>query len=210
MFKKRLMRLVDEIDNNFTLSLEIKEAMSSVNREIFLPKGFESQAYCIDSLPIGSKQWISSPLTVAKMTQYLKLEGVDSVLELGCGSGYQACILSKFVRRVFTIERISSLLKEAILRFKEENIHNIHTKLADGKEGWEKYAPFDRILLSASIEQIPKKLIEQLSEDGGILLAPMKKGDKEIITRFKKNSCHLSKEELEECKFVPVLDGIIK
>jgi protein-L-isoaspartate(D-aspartate) O-methyltransferase len=117
-------------------------------------------------------QWISSPLTVAKMTQYLEIDGIDSVLEIGCGSGYQAAILSKICRRIFTIERIDSLLKEAKNRFKKAKLNNIFTRFDDGQRGWREYAPYDRILFSATAKKIPKILFEQLA-DGGILLAPI-------------------------------------
>jgi len=111
--------MVEEIDRRFPLAPYVKEAFLSVDRQMFVPSGLRHMAYKIDALPIPSGQWISSPLTVAKMTQHLELEGVDSVLEVGCGSGYQAAILAQIVRRVFTIERIEPLLREARERFRK-------------------------------------------------------------------------------------------
>ncbi|MCF6193264.1 MAG: UbiD family decarboxylase, partial [Kangiellaceae bacterium] len=96
-----------EVEKHFPLKPNVKEAFLSVDREVFVPKQFKHLSYNLDALPLAAQQWISSPLTVAKMTQHLELDGVDSVLEIGCGSGYQAAILSKICRRVFTIERIS-------------------------------------------------------------------------------------------------------
>ncbi|HHS92220.1 MAG TPA: protein-L-isoaspartate(D-aspartate) O-methyltransferase, partial [Campylobacterales bacterium] len=164
--------MVDEIEKKFSLSSHVKEAFLEVNRERFVPQGFGQMAFSLDALPMQQNQWISSPLTVAKMTQHLQLKGVDSVLEIGCGSGYQATILSKLCRRVFTIERIDSLLKEAKERFRLEGINNIFTRFDDGQRGWKEYAPYERILLSATAKKIPKILFEQLAE-GGVLLAPM-------------------------------------
>ncbi len=201
--------MVEEIERQFNLSPNVKEAFLEINRERFVPKGFGRMAFNLDALPMQQNQWISSPLTVAKMTQYLELDGVDSVLEIGCGSGYQAAILSKLCRRVFTIERIASLLKEAKERFRIEKINNIFTRFDDGQRGWKAYAPFERILLSATAKEIPKVLFEQLAE-GGILLAPIEQNGLQIITRYYKRNGKISSEVIEPCLFVPIVDGRVK
>jgi protein-L-isoaspartate(D-aspartate) O-methyltransferase len=202
-------RLADECHQRFSLSEDVKNAIANTNREMFVPSGFKHSAYKLDALPMGAAQWISSPLTVAKMSEYLEPKGADRVLELGCGSGYQAAVLSHMFRGVFTIERIESLMLEAKQRFKKLKIHNIHTRTDDGQNGWSQYAPYDRILFSATAKEIPAKIFDQLS-DKGILVAPMQKGNKQIIVRFRKNGSRISKEELEDCDFVPVLDGVQK
>lgn len=202
-------RLAEECHQNFSLSDEVKNAIAQTNREAFVPTGFKHNAYKLDALPMGSAQWISSPLTVAKMTQYLEPNGADRVLEVGCGSGYQAAVLSHLFRGVFTIERIEPLMIEAKNRFRQLGITNIHTRTDDGQNGWVQYAPYDRILFSASAKEIPQKLFDQLS-DGGILVAPIQKGNKQIITRFKKSGSSIQRTELEACDFVPVLDGVQK
>ena len=144
-----------------------------------------------------------------KRQEYLYPRGADSVLEVGCGSGYQAAVLSKLFRRVFSIERIEPLMLEAKRRFRNLHLSNIHTRTDDGQMGWVQYAPYDRILFSASATHIPQKLIDQLAPDG-ILVAPMEKDGKQVITRFTKVGNALEAEELEECVFVPVLDGVQK
>lgn len=202
-------RLAEEINTKFTLSDVVHKAIATTNREAFVPMGFRNSAYKLDALPMGANQWISSPLTVAKMSEYLFPQGADSVLEVGCGSGYQAAVLSKIFRRVFTIERIESLMLEAKQRFRNLNISNVHTRTDDGQGGWVQYAPYDRILFSASATHIPQKLIDQLSPNG-IIVAPMEKDGKQIITRFTKQGNTLQAEELEECVFVPVLNGVQK
>lgn len=202
-------RLAEECSKKFSLSSEVKDAIASTNREAFVPSGFKHNAYKLDALPIGASQYISSPLTVAKMTEYLQPKGADRVLEVGCGSGYQAAVLSHLFRGVFTIERIESLMIEAKARFRSLGITNIHTRTDDGQNGWIQYAPYDRILFSATAKQVPQKLFEQLSE-GGILVAPVQKGDKQVITRFVKKGSSIQKEELEACDFVPILDGVQK
>lgn len=202
-------RLAQECDAQFPLSPEVKKAIANTNREAFVPMGFRHNAYKLDALPIGASQYISSPLTVAKMSEYLEPQGADRVLEIGCGSGYQAAVLSHLFRGVFTIERIESLMLEAKVRFRNLGITNIHTRTDDGQNGWVQYAPYDRILFSATAKEIPAKLFDQLA-DGGVLIAPLQKGERQIIMRFKKVGSVIEEYELEECDFVPVLDGVQK
>jgi protein-L-isoaspartate(D-aspartate) O-methyltransferase len=204
----KLVKLAEECDRRFGgLSPEIKEAIAKTDREAFVPSGFRHNAYKIDALPIGASQYISSPLTVAKMTEYLIPRGADRVLEVGCGSGYQAAVLSHLFRGVFTIERIEKLILEAKQRFRRLNLSNIHTRTDDGQNGWIQYAPYDRILFSATAKQIPQKLFDQLADDG-ILVAPIEKNGKQVITRFMKKGGRIIEEELEDCDFVPILDGV--
>ena len=202
-----LERFAEALADEVPLTPAIFRAFSEIERELFVPSGMRHWAYRLDALPIKADQWISSPVTVAKMTVYLEPEGADNVLEIGCGSGYQAAILSRLFRRVFTIERIDSLLKEAKARFKALDIHNIHTRLDDGQRGWRQYAPFDRILFSASTPAVPETLFGQLAE-GGILVAPIEKGGEQVITRYCKENGKITSCEKERCLFVPVKDGI--
>ena len=202
-------RMAEDIAKKFPLRETIKNAIIQTNREAFVPLSMRHNAYRLDALPIGAQQYISSPLTVAKMTQYLSPEGCDNVLEIGCGSGYQAAVLSRVFRRVFTIERIESLLLEAKERFRHLKHGNIHTRTDDGQNGWEQYAPYDRILFSASARAIPQKLFDQL-KDGGILIAPMERGREQIITRFTKQGNKITEDALEVCDFVPICDGVVR
>lgn len=199
-------KMADEIAKIFPISQNVYDAFCLSERELFVPHGMAMHAYKLDALPLASNQWISSPLTVAKMTEALTCKGADSVLEIGCGSGYQALILSKLIRRVFTIERIERLLKEAKERFKHLGITHIHTRFDDGQNGWREFAPYDRILFSASIAEVPSKIFDQLKM-GGILVAPIEKAHTQIITRFTKTQEGVIKETLDECLFVPVKDG---
>ncbi len=211
MIKERQRQnLVEEIEKHFELEDYVIKAFLAVDREAFVPNQFKHLSYKLDALPMAASQWISSPLTVAKMTQHLELEGVDSVLEVGCGSGYQAAILSKICRRVFTIERIDELLKEAKGRFSKHEMHNIFTRFDDGQRGWKQYAPFERILFSATAKEVPEVLFEQLAE-GGILIAPVEQSkDYHLITRYYKRNGRITSESIEQCLFVPVLDGTQK
>jgi len=197
-------KMVEEIDRRFPLEEYVKKAFLAVDREEFVPQGLRHAAYTLDALPLQEQQWISSPLTVAKMTQHLELEGVDSVLEVGCGSGYQAAILAQVARRVFTIERIEPLLREARERFRRLGISNIFTRYDDGQRGWKEYAPYERILFSATAKEVPQVLFDQLAE-GGILLAPIQ--EEGVITRYFKRNGRITSEAIESCIFVPVRDG---
>jgi len=199
-------KMADDIAKICPLSPALYDAFCQSERELFVPQGMALHAYKLDALPLSSNQWISSPLTVAKMTEALLPKGADNILEIGCGSGYQALILSKIIRRVFTIERIERLLMEARDRFKTLNISNIHTRFDDGQNGWREFAPYDRILFSASTKVVPPKLFEQLKQ-GGILVAPIEKGTQQVITRFRKTEEGIIQESLDECLFVPVLNG---
>ncbi|MFA6759693.1 MAG: protein-L-isoaspartate(D-aspartate) O-methyltransferase [Sulfuricurvum sp.] len=205
----RVAKMVDECEKHFPLSKSVREAMCRVDREEFVPAGLRSNAYKLDPLPLSANQWISSPLTVAKMSEYIIARPYDRVLEVGCGSGYQAAVLSGLFRGVFTIERVEHLLLEALDRFRRLEIANISAKVGDGQEGWKQYAPYDRILFSATADEIPQALFDQLADDG-VLVAPMRTGNTQTIVRFIKSGGSISKEELEECDFVPIVSGVIK
>jgi len=202
----QLGKMTKKIDAEFKLEPYVKQAFLGVDRQQFVSDGFKHLAYTIDALPIREDQWISSPVTVAKMTQFLELKDADSVLEVGCGSGYQAAILSKIVRRVFTIERIDLLLREAKERFKNGGYQNIFTRHDDGQRGWKEYAPFDRIIFSATTDSVPIELFDQLA-DGGMLIAPINENGLQIITRYYKRNGNITSEAIEPCLFVPVLNG---
>ncbi len=211
------MEMLKDIQNSF--DSRIISALRKTDREIFVPSFIKHSAFKLDNaLPISDEQWISAPLTVAKMTSYLMaydlgnqvIENPDNVLEIGLGSGYQAVVLSYIIRRVFSIERIESLWLEARKRIADLKIMNINIKLDDGMNGWSSFAPYDRILLSACADSIPNNLISQL-QIGGVLVAPMYHNDKQVIVRFIKNSSDsVSSQILEGCEFVPIKQGIMR
>ncbi len=202
-------RLVEEIKGKMILSSPVEKAMLAIDRSHFVPGGFARHAYKLDALPMTATATVSSPLTVAKMTHALDVEGADSVLEIGCGSGYQAAVLSQVIRRVFTVERVEKLLEEAKGRFKKLGLSNINTRLGDGQVGWREFAPYDRILLSASTPLVPQALFDQLA-DGGILVVPQGEGDHQVIMKYTKRGRVITKSEIERCNFVPILSGIEK
>lgn len=203
--KSKCINMADEIADNVNLSPKLYKAFCETPREIFAP--VRTHAYKLDAQPISGNQWISSPLTVAKMTLALEAENADNILEVGCGSGYQAAILAHLAHRVFSIERIEKLALEAKARFEKIKIRNIHVRYDDGNNGWKSYAPYDRIMLSAATEEVPQNLFNQL-KNGGILVAPVKKNGKQYIVKFQKDLSGNIKESIfDECLFVPLLSG---
>jgi protein-L-isoaspartate(D-aspartate) O-methyltransferase len=145
-------------------------AMQSVPREKFVDKPFTGNAYDDNPLPIGSGQTISQPYIVALMTQELNPKETDKVLEVGTGSGYQAAVLSRVVSHVYTIEIVKPLADGAASRFKNLGYDNVTVRHGDGYAGWKEHAPFDKIIVTAAAERVPKPLEEQLAEGGRIIM----------------------------------------
>ena len=145
-------------------------AMRTVKRHLFVPENLINYAYDDRPLPIGHGQTISQPYIVAFMTEVLKPKPNHKVLEIGTGSGYQAAVLAKIVDKVYTIEIIPELGKSASQRLKTLGYENVKTKTADGYYGWEEYAPFDAIIVTAASEIIPPPLIKQLKEGGKMII----------------------------------------
>ena len=141
------------------------------------------------------------------MTQLLELKSKHKVLEVGTGSGYQSAVLSKLVRRVYTIERIKNLSIKAENIFKELKISNIVTKYADGNLGWKEQIPFDRIIITAATSHISKEISSQIDE-GGIIVSPINTKNKQIIVKYKKINNLLESETYDDVLFVPNLSGI--
>lgn len=187
----------------------VLSALADLPREDFIPKALRRQAYQNAALPISSGQTISQPYIVAYMTQILAVERKHMVLEVGTGSGYQAVVLARLCRRLFTIERHLPLLKAAEKIFTKLGIFNITTLFGNGIRGWPEQAPFDRIMVTAASAEIPEKLLEQLT-DGGIMVIPVGAQDEiQHIIRLTREGDDYRREELLPVKFVPLLSGIV-
>jgi protein-L-isoaspartate(D-aspartate) O-methyltransferase len=142
------------------------------------------------------------------MTEALELRGPERVLEIGTGSGYQAAILSVLAREVFTIELVRELGEGADKRLRELGYANVHVRVGDGYAGWPEEAPFDRILLTAAPPEIPKALLEQLREDGGVLIAPVgEEHQPQWLVRVRKKDGKITRERLNLVRFVPMVPG---
>jgi protein-L-isoaspartate(D-aspartate) O-methyltransferase len=183
---------------------KVLEAMRSVPREKFVSTSQRDYAYSDGPLPIGKGQTISQPYIVAYMTELLELEGSETVLELGTGCGYQTAILAEIAAHVYTIEVIGELARDAEGRLiKQMGYKNITFKIGNGREGWEEYAPFDRIIITAAPAHFPQNLFAQL-EEGGIAVAPV--GDYfQRMIRYRKMKKKVEKEALIGVSFVPLV-----
>jgi len=191
------------------IDTDVLAAVERVPRELFVPESFSDHAYENTALPIGMAQTISQPSVVAFMTQALALTDRMKVLEIGTGSGYQAAILSKLARRVYTIERHKGLLREAEKRFAELKLRNVVTRLGDGSKGWLEQAPFDRILVTAAAEERPQALIDQLAL-GGVLVVPVGRDPTaQVVERIVKTEAGLQRDSLMPVRFVPLVAGAL-
>ncbi len=184
----------------------VLEAMRSVPRHLFLPQRYSKVAYADQPLPIGYGQTVSQPYIVAYMTEALHLEGVERVLEVGTGSGYQAAVLSLMVKEVYTVETVKGLADKATKRLRELGYANVHVKWADGYSGWPEKGAFDAILGTAAPPDIPHGLLDQLRVNGRMVL-PVGEWIQEIL-RITKASGDIRTERLLPVRFVPMIHRV--
>jgi protein-L-isoaspartate(D-aspartate) O-methyltransferase len=185
-------------------------AMEAVPRDLFVPQSFGDQSYQDTALPIDCGQTISQPFVVAAMTAILDVGPRMKVLEVGTGSGYQAAVLSRLCRRVYTIERFRKLLRQAEARFKALDLHNVTTRFGDGMKGWPEQAPFDRIIVTAGAEEVPRVLLDQLKADGGIMVIPAGEGLlNQRLLRIRRSGEAFETRQLDSVRFVPLLPGTV-
>jgi protein-L-isoaspartate(D-aspartate) O-methyltransferase len=182
----------------------VLNAIDQVPRERFVPDALLDHAYDNHALAIGHGQTISQPYIVALMTQALQLTGVERVLEIGTGSGYQTAILCKLCQAVYTVERIPDLSERARQILSELGFVNVEFHVADGTLGWPEHAPYDRIIVTAAAPETPVRLLDQLV-DGGIMVIPIGSEDHQVLTAIHKTNGQLRREPLCECRFVPLI-----
>jgi len=179
-------------------------AMLKVERHRFVDKGLSNRAYQDTPLPIGCSQTISQPYMVALMTESLKINKDSIVLEVGTGSGYQAAILAELVKTVYTIEREHQLARRARKLLDELMYSNIVLKVDDGSLGWSSYAPFDGIIVTAGAPLVPRNLLEQLSDEGRIVI-PVGDMRSQNLYVYEKDGDKFSSSEVCGCAFVPLV-----
>jgi protein-L-isoaspartate(D-aspartate) O-methyltransferase len=181
----------------------VLHAIRCVPRQLFISSEFQPQAYDDNPLPIGQNQTISQPYMVGYMTQALKLEPTDRVLEIGTGSGYQTAILAELAGEVCSIEYLPALSHAAAETLYKLGYHNIHLKQGDGWWGWPEKAPFDKIIVTAAAEKMPETLLDQL-KDGGLIAIPIGKADSnQTLYIGKKNGEELDILQTMAVRFVP-------
>jgi len=198
-------RLIENLKQGGWLrTIRVTKAFQKVRREDFVPRRFREAAYIDEPLPIGEGQSISAPGMVAIMTELLEPKPGDSVLEVGTGSGYQAAILSKLVKKVYTTELEPRLAGEAKEKLKKAGCSNVEVVIGDGSGGYPKAAPFDRIVITCAAAEVPAPLKQQL-KTGGMLVAPVGGSFTQILTRLKKKkNGRFEKNEYLRCIFVPL------
>lgn len=181
-------------------------AMGEVPREAFVPEEHRPDAYADGALPLSHGQTISQPLMVAMSLEALRLEGHETVLEIGAGSGYQAAVLSKLAKKVYAVEIIPDLVEHARDVLDSLSIDNVELICADGRKGWPQGAPYDGVVVAAASEEVPPALIAQLKEGGRLVIPVGGKGGQSLQISRKRDG-KLESEELCRCVFVPLVYG---
>lgn len=205
----RKIRLIMQLRKAGVADTEVLSAIERVPREAFVPASFQDQAYENRALPIGQGQTLSQPEVVAVMTQALGASRRTKLLEIGTGSGYQAAVLSRICRRVYTVERHRDLLEEAEGRFLALRLHNITTRAGDGWKGWLEQAPFDRIIVTAAPPELPSSLLDQLAP-GGVMVIPLgtTSRDQRLLRVRRDEEGRFHEEDLGPVRFVPLVAGM--
>lgn len=183
----------------------VLETMAALQRHLFVPAAIRSQAYNDNALPIASGQTISQPFIVARMTELLELDGTEKVLEIGAGSGYQTAILATLARKVFAIERIDTLAREADARLASLGFRNVVLKSGDGTNGWDAYQPYDAILVAAGGPEIPKPLVDQLKVGGKLVVPVGADKNSQNLMRVTRGKVSNKVENFGPCAFVPLI-----
>jgi protein-L-isoaspartate(D-aspartate) O-methyltransferase len=204
----KLLRLIMELRRGGIADARVLGALERTPREMFVPATFTDQAYENVALPIGCGQTVSQPLVVARMTEALEVGTRHKVLEIGTGSGYQAAVLAKLCRRVYSIERHRELSREAERRLARLRIHNVTLRFGDGTKGWREQAPFERIIVTAAAPELPAVLADSLTV-GGVLVAPVGENSRDQqLLRIRRDESGFTTEELGAVRFVPLVAGL--
>lgn len=208
---KRKIMIERDIKGRGIKDIKVLNAMAKIPRHFFVDENLRDRAYADHPLPIGEGQTISQPYVVALMTEALKLKSTDRILEIGTGSGYQAAVLAEIVKEVYTIEIRKSLADMATKRLKDLGYKNVKVKYADGYFGWEEYAPFDAIMITAAANHIPPPLLKQLKE-GGRLIVPLGSTFyyQTLTLITKKKDGTIKVEQMGPVAFVPMIGEIEK
>jgi len=200
-------RLIQRLRDAGIANNHVLDVMREIPRHIFVDEALASRAYEDTALPIGFGQTISQPYIVARMTAAL-LDGKSPVrvLEVGTGSGYQTAVLARLVDELYTVERIAGLQELARQRLKRLNFRNIRYKHSDGSWGWDIFAPFDGIIVTAAPEEVPEELFSQLA-DGGRMVIPAGRSGRQQLLVFERQGTQIQQDVLDRVSFVPLVKG---
>ena len=202
------MRMVERLRGEGITDEVILAVMGEVPRHIFVDEALASRAYEDMALPLGFGQTISSPYTVARMLELLRSGGkLDKVLEIGTGCGYQAAVLSRLAREVYSLERLAPLLAKARRHLRDARAHNVRVRTADGQLGWPEHAPFDGIVVAAAANHVPQALLDQLAV-GGKIIIPLTHQSKQSLHVIERTVQGFVDRKVEDALFVPLLPGL--
>ncbi len=203
-------RMVERLAEQGIGSVRVLDVMRSMPRHLFVDEALAHRAYEDAALPIGFNQTLSQPYIVARMTELLLAGGrLESVLEIGTGSGYQTAVLAQLVGSVCSVERIRALQERARTRLRELNLYNVTLRHGDGFVGWHSRAPFDGILTTAAPRSIPEELVEQLRV-GGRLVIPIGDERTQQLSVITRTETGYELREIEPVRFVPLLTGLLR
>jgi protein-L-isoaspartate(D-aspartate) O-methyltransferase len=202
--EERLLMVETQIRKRGITNERVLQVMATVPRHEFVPPQWITQAYADEPLPIGHGQTISQPYIAAAMAAALGLTGSENVLEIGAGCGYQAAVVSMLARRVHTVELLPDLAQSAAERLQRLGYANVHVHTGDGTLGWPESSPYDAILIAAAAPAVPEPLLQQLAE-GGRLIAPVGKEDKQELHLVTKRAGQLLVKQWGPCRFVPLM-----
>jgi protein-L-isoaspartate(D-aspartate) O-methyltransferase len=203
-FEKQRRKLVEELAGLGVKDPRVLDVMASVPRHLFVPEGFQGQAYRNTCLPLPEGQTISQPVTVARMLEAVALQGAEKVLEIGTGSGYLAALLARLAHQVFSIERIEILARQARRVLDQLNLYNVNIRVGDGTLGWSRYQPYEAILVSAAGLEVPPVLLDQLAP-GGRMIFPLGDTEKQELVFIRKTGTGIRREVIDPCRFVPLI-----
>ena len=202
------MRMVERLRRQGIRDEVVLNALGEIPRHLFVDEALASRAYEDIALPLGFGQTISSPYTVARMTELARAGGALSrVLEVGTGCGYQAAVLARVAKEVYSIERVAPLLAKARKHFRELRLSNVRLRHADGHAGMPEAAPFEAIVISAAATHVPRDLLEQL-EVGGRMILPMTRGGEQRLWMIERSAHGYIEKKMDSVKFVPLLPGV--
>ena len=203
-YERQRHRLIEAVADTGIDDLVVLRAFDLVPRHLFLPEAVRHRAYEDAPLPIGYGQTASQPSLQALYLKALRLQPTDRVLEIGTGSGYQTALLAHLVAHVFSVERIAELSMRARAALDALRINNVALLVGDGTVGWSRYSPYDAILVTAAAPAAPQTLIDQLAENGRLLI-PIGDRERQRLTMVRKSAAGVESEEVATCTFVPLV-----
>ena len=203
------LRMVERLRTHGIRDEVVLSVLSEIPRHLFVEEALASRAYEDIALPLGFGQTISSPYTVARMTELARAgASLNRVLEIGTGCGYQAAVLARVAKEVYSVERVAPLLAKARKHFRELRLSNVRLRHGDGQLGMPEVAPFDAILISASATHVPRELLGQL-EVGGRMILPMRQGREQRLWMIERSAHGYVEKKMDIVNFVPLLPGVV-